>query len=138
MGKIHINSPKNKQSESPVVHLDPPAQLEVAVTPEVIERIVEIIVPSEPIIVEKPIEVIKIVEKIIEKPIIKEVIVEKIIEKPIEIIKEIHIPSEPVIITQPIDRIIEPKDYKLLKQQNKLFKIIIPILAVVAIIGLFI
>ncbi len=49
-------------------------------------------------IVEKPVEVEKIVEKIVEKPVEVEKIVEKIVEKPVEVekivIKEVEVPKE--------------------------------------------
>ncbi len=81
-----------------------------------VEKIVEKPVEVEKIvekIVEKPVEVEKIVEKIVEKPVEVEKIVEKIVEKPIEVEKIVEVPVEvekPVEITIRLSDIIPNKE----------------------------
>jgi len=145
MGKVHINSKKEnrkKNQSGALLHLNPipligPGLVEIQdSTPEALP--LEVI---KEIIKEVPVEVIKEVEKIVEIQVPSKPKIEYI-EKPIEVIKEIEkivevrVPSEPVI--QYIEKIAKPNDYELLKKQNKLLKILVPILAVVAIIGLII
>jgi len=99
----------------------------------------------EPIIIEVP--VIQYIEKIIEVPVIE--FIEKIIEVPKEVIVEKLIISEPIIKEVIVEKIVEVPNYdlydhaviefdKLKRKHNKLkkqIKILIPIMAVVALIG---
>ncbi len=134
MGKVHINS--EKQNRKKIKH--------------------ENVLPLNPIIgpglLQKEEQSLssEVAEKI--REVIKEVPVIQYIERPIEVIKtvEILVPSEPKIEIKEVEKIIEiprdiltiikevPDDYESLKKQNKLLKILVPIFAVVAIIGLFI
>lgn len=72
-----------------------------------VEKIVEKPVEVEKIvekIVEKPVEVEKIVEKIVEKPVEVEKIVEKIVEKPVEVEK---IVEKPVEVEKIVEKLVE-------------------------------
>jgi predicted flap endonuclease-1-like 5' DNA nuclease len=59
---------------------------------------------TPPKVVEKPVEVIKVVEKIVDRPVEK--IVEKIVEKPVEVIKTVDKIVEK-IVEKPVEKIVE-------------------------------
>jgi hypothetical protein len=64
-------------------------------------------------IVEKPVEVEKIVDRIVEKPVEVEKIVERIVEKPVEVEKIVErIVEKPVEVEKIVERIVENRSKK--------------------------
>jgi hypothetical protein len=111
----------------------PPQEIAVEHSnPTIIEKLVERIVPVERIvhvdkIIEKPVEVIREVERIVEVPVVREiekivhVPIEKIVEKPIEVIVEVE---KPVIVT----RIIENEKIKKIEViREKIVEVPVPV-----------
>lgn len=115
MGKITLF---RKDSDEPIA-----PQQEVVEQPSFIEEFKDDFIQEEQkivhvikeVIVEKPVEVIKEVEKIVEKEV--EVIKEVIVEKPVHIIKEIPVEVEKIVEKEV--QVIKEVEKKVLEQVYK-------------------
>ena len=93
---------------------------------KVIERPVEVIkIVEVDKYIEKPVEVVKFIDKIVEVPVEKQVIVEKIITKPViqekmvEVVRKIEIPVESTsvkVVEKIVDRIVEKEKLVYIEQ----------------------